>query len=105
MTTLQEYIEGLENRNLVRPQPPLLEPVMVTPNAKPLEVIRVVTWSVYGTLLRIVEGRLLFDAPNPLPMQVALEKTIQEFNMWYSRSHKDCRPMLSLSLSYRRCGL
>ena len=56
MTTLQEYIEGLENRNLVWPQPPPIEPVKATPYIKPLSGIRAVTWSVYGTLLRIAEG-------------------------------------------------
>ena len=76
MATLLEYIESLEKRNLVWPQPPPIEPVKATPYVKPLEGIRAVTWSVYGTLLRIAEGRLLFDFPNPLQMQVALDKTI-----------------------------
>ena len=102
MTTLQEYIEGLENRNLVWPQPPPIEPVKATPYIKPLSGIRAVTWSVYGTLLRIAEGRLLFDSPNSLQMQVTLEKTIQEFNMWHSMSRKPGPPWEQLYSQYKR---
>ena len=102
MTTLQEYLEGLEDRNLVWPQPPPLEPVKATPYVKPLSGIRAVTWSVYGTLLRIADGRLLFDSPHPLSMQVALEKTIQEFNMWHSMSRKPGPPWEQLYSQYKR---
>ncbi len=102
MTTLQEYIAGLENRNLVWPKPPPIEPVKATPYLTPLSGIRAVTWSVYGTLLRIADGRLLFDSPNSLQMQVALEKTIQEFNMWHSMSRKPGPPWEQLYSQYKR---
>ena len=102
MATLHEFIERLEKRNLVWPQPPPLEPVKATPYVKPLSGIRAVTWSVYGTLLRISEGRLLFDSPNPLPMQVALDKTIQEFNLWHSMSRKSGPPWEQLYSQYKR---
>jgi FMN phosphatase YigB (HAD superfamily) len=101
MATLQEYIESIEKRKLIWPQPPPLEPVKATPYIKPISGIRAVTWSVYGTLLRISEGRLLFDSANPLPMQVALDKTIHEFNLWHSMSRKSGPPWEQLYSEYK----
>jgi hypothetical protein len=66
------------------------------PNAKPhlvrLPQVRAVTWNVYGTLLAISGGELLFEHPTKLIMDVALEKTIQEFKMWGSMSRKPGQP-------------
>ena len=90
--SLLEYAEWLDGRNLVWPQPPKLKAPKATPYLKPLAGIRAVTWSVYGTLLRIADGRLVFNHPQQLRMQVALEKTIQEFNMWHSMGRKPGAP-------------
>lgn len=90
--TLLEYAEWLDGRNLIWPQPPKAVPPKATPFTKPLSGIRAVTWSIYGTLLRIADGRLLFNHPQQLRMQVALEKTIQEFNMWQSMGRKPGAP-------------
>src|SRR5207244_1210287 len=59
---------------------------------KPLPGIRAVTWNVYGTLLRITDGELLLMSDQQIRMQVALEKTMHEFNMWQSMSRKPGAP-------------
>jgi FMN phosphatase YigB (HAD superfamily) len=90
--TLQEYADWLDNRNLIWPKLPAPVQPKATPSLKPLRGIRAVTWSLYGTLLRIADGRLLQHHPQQFRMQVALEKTIEEFNMWHSMSRKPGAP-------------
>ena len=101
--TLMEYADWLDERDeLIWPFPPKIVPVKATPSIKPLPGIQAVTWSIYGTLLRISEGQLLFDHPGALPMQVALDKTIHEFNMWNSMTRKPGPPWQSLHDPYMR---
>jgi FMN phosphatase YigB (HAD superfamily) len=90
--TLLEYSDWLAERELRWPAPPKVEPVHATPSAKPLENIRAVTWSIYGTLLRITDGELLFQHPQTIRMEVAIEKTIHEFNMWNSMIRRTGKP-------------
>lgn len=90
--TLQEYAEWLQGRDLIWPRPPELKPVKATPYLKPLAGIACVVWDIYGTLLRTDSGELLLSHPQQIRMQVALEKTIQEFNMWHSMSRKPGAP-------------
>lgn len=90
--SLQEYAEWLSGRKLLWPAPPRLSPVKATPYLKPLRGIKAVAWNVYGTLLRIADGQLLHLHPQPLRMQVALEKTIEEFAMWNSMTRKPGAP-------------
>ncbi|MGH7200314.1 MAG: HAD family hydrolase, partial [Planctomycetaceae bacterium] len=73
-----------------------------TPFVRPLEGIRAVTWSVYGTLLHIADGRLVLDHPQRVRMQIALEKTIQEFNVWQSMTRKPGEPWAQLYEQYQR---
>jgi FMN phosphatase YigB (HAD superfamily) len=82
--TLLEYADWLDGRDLVWPSAPRHKPITATPRLKKLRGIRAVVWGVYGTLLRIADGRLLFRHPQMVRMQVALEKTAREFNMWNS---------------------
>ena len=82
--TLLQYADSLDERDLRWPAPPKLEPVNAAPFLRPLEGIRGITWSLYGTLLRITDGELLFHHPQAIRMEVAIEKTIHEFNMWNS---------------------
>src|SRR5665811_1573443 len=82
--TLLEYSDWLKERSLRWPAPPKVDPVSASPSAKPMENIRAVTWSIYGTLLRITDGELVFQHPQAIRMEVAIEKTIHEFNMWNS---------------------
>lgn len=90
--TLFEYADWLDERDLRWPKAPAPDPPKATPYLKKLPGIRAVTWSLYGTLLRISDGQLLFEHPQRLRMQVALEKTIEEFRMWYSMVRKPGAP-------------
>ena len=99
--SLQEYVEWLDSRDTLWPKLSSAVPVKATPYLKPLAGIRAVTWSVYGTLLRIADGQLLFDHPQELRMQVAFEKTIREFNMWHSMTRKPGEPWKQLYEQYK----
>ncbi|GAB4153285.1 MAG: hypothetical protein Tsb009_29650 [Planctomycetaceae bacterium] len=99
--SLLEYMEWLDSRDILWPQVPPPTPVKATPYLKPLQEIRAVTWSVYGTLVRISDGQLLFDVPQEIRMQVALEKTIREFNMWQSMTRKPGEPWKQMYDQYK----
>ena len=91
--TLSEYLDWLDERtNLIFPKAPRLRPITAKPSIKPIPGVKVVLWSVYGTLLRIDSGRLLHQHPQELRMQIALQKTIEEFKMWFSMSRKPGQP-------------
>ncbi|MSR56332.1 MAG: HAD family hydrolase [Planctomycetaceae bacterium] len=90
--TLLEYADWLDERNLLWPAAPQPVPAKATPYLPPLPEVRAVTWSVYGTLLLIADGRLLPSIAEPIRMEVALEKTIHEFNMWNSMYRKPGAP-------------
>ncbi len=62
--------------------------------------LKAVMWNVYGTLLAIPFGELLFEHPQKLIMDVALDKTIEEFKMWGSMSRKPGRPSEQLRHYY-----
>lgn len=90
--TLFEYADWLDQRDLIWPAPP--EPVApkATPYLKPLPEVRAVLWSVYGTLLTIADGQLRHLVDDPLRMEISLDKTVQEFNMWNSMYRKPGAP-------------
>jgi FMN phosphatase YigB (HAD superfamily) len=90
--SLIEYADWLSERKLRWPAPPRVEPVNAAPYIKPLAGIKGVAWDVYGTLLRITDGELLFQHPQQMRMEVALDKTVQEFNMWNSMTRKPGAP-------------
>jgi FMN phosphatase YigB (HAD superfamily) len=90
--TLHQYATYLDGRDLNWPAPPEIEAPRAKPHLAPLENIRAVTWNIYGTLLRISFGDLVFEHPNDFIMGVALDKTIQEFKMWGSMSRKPGQP-------------
>jgi FMN phosphatase YigB (HAD superfamily) len=90
--TLEQYANYLDTRDLPWPAPPSIERPKAKPHLVRLPDIRAVTWSVYGTLLTISGGELYFEHPVKFIMDVALEKTIQEFKMWGSMSRKPGQP-------------
>lgn len=99
--SLAEYAESLDQRNLIWPQVPAPTPVKARPTLAPLPDVKAVLWDVYGTLLRTPDGAFtLFPEPE-LRLHVALEKTIQEFNMWNSMYRKPGPPWQSLIQQYR----
>jgi FMN phosphatase YigB (HAD superfamily) len=100
--SLAEYATWLDDRKLLWPAAPKVTPVKATPSLKPLAGIKAVTWNVYGTLLSIADGRLAHQHPQQIRMQVALEKTIQEFKMWNSMSRKPGAPWEYMLTQYNR---
>jgi len=98
--TLLEYADWLAERKLRWPAAPKPEPAKATPYLKPLTGIKAVTWNVYGTLLRITDGDLLFQHPQAIRMEVALDKTIHEFNMWNSMTRKPGKPWEYMQQKY-----
>ena len=99
--SLQEYADWLNDRDMIWPKVPAIDRLKATAFAKPLEGVRCLVWSPYGTLIRIGDGRVLLDHPQQLRMQVALDKTIKEFNMWNSMSRKPGAPWEYMLHQYR----
>lgn len=89
---MREYATWLKERKLLWPAAPKTEPAKATPFIAPLTGIKAVTWNVYGTLLTISDGQLLLQHPQKIRMQVAMEKTIHEFNMWASMTRRPGQP-------------
>jgi len=90
--TLAQYATYLDTRDLPWPAPPEVTPAKARPHLVRLPDLKAVTWSVYGTLLAITGGELYFEHPTEFMMDVALDKTIQEFNMWGSMTRKPGQP-------------
>lgn len=100
--SLSEYAQSLAERNLRWPAAPQVEPIRAAPLIDPLPGIRVVLWNLYGTLLRIADGELLHITPDEVRMEIALDKTIREFNMWYSMTRKPGAPWEYMYSIYER---
>lgn len=90
--TLEQYATYLDTRGLPWPAPPEVERPKAKPHLVRLPEVRAVTWNIYGTLLAISGGELYFEHPVKFIMDVALDKTIQEFKMWGSMSRKPGQP-------------
>ncbi len=90
--TLEQYATYLDTRGTPMPAPPVVESAKAKPHLKPLRGLKAILWNVYGTLLAIPFGELVFEHPTKLVMEVALDKTIDEFKMWGSMSRKPGAP-------------
>jgi hypothetical protein len=100
--TLEQYAAYLDTRELPWPAPPQPQPVRAKPHLVRLPEVRCVLWNLYGTLLAIAGGEVLFEHPQPFVMSLALEKTIQEFKMWQSMSRKPGKPSEYLQQIYKQ---
>jgi FMN phosphatase YigB (HAD superfamily) len=101
--SLEQYATYLDSRrDLSWPAPPPPEQLKAKPHLVSLPDIKVVCWNVYGTLLAIPEGELLFEHPQKFIMELALDKTLQEFKMWASMSRKPGQPAEYLGQLYRK---
>jgi FMN phosphatase YigB (HAD superfamily) len=90
--TLEQYVERLDERtDLPWPVAPRIDPPKAKPHLARLPV-KAVMWTVYGTLVAVPQGELLFEHPTDFVMENALEKTIKEFKMWNSMSRKPGKP-------------
>lgn len=99
--TLEQYATWLDGRDLPWPAPPEPEPVKARPHLTRLQGIRAVLWNVYGTLLAIPFGELVFEHPQPFVMSMSMEKTISQFKMWGSMSRKPGQPSEYMLHLYR----
>jgi FMN phosphatase YigB (HAD superfamily) len=100
--TLDQYAAYLDTRDLPWPAPPTAAPPRAKPHVKSLPDIRAMLWNVYGTLLAIPGGELWFVHPTKFVMEVALDKTVQEFKMWGSMSRKPGQPADYLGQMYAK---
>lgn len=100
--TLEQYAAYLDTRGLPWPAAPEAERPRARPHLKRLPGVRAVLWNVYGTLLAIPGGELYFDHPQKLLMDLALDKTVQEFKMWGSMSRKPGQPAEYMGVIYRQ---
>ena len=100
--TLEQYAEFLTTRDLVWPMPPTPQPVKAKPHIAPMPGIRLVSWNIYGTLLSVATGNLVFHHPQKLIMEVAFDKTVKEFKMWGSMSRKPGQPSEYMGQLYER---
>ena len=100
--SLEQYAEYLDTIDLVWPSPPDAQPPKAKPHLVRMPQVRAVTWSIYGTLLNIFNGQLLFEHPNKFVMDIALDKTVQEFKMWASMSRKPGQPSDYMGDIYRK---
>ena len=99
--SLEAYTDELAGRkDLIWPKPPKAEPANARPGIRHLPEVRCVLWNVYGTFLNIFQGEILFEHPKEIVMSFALEKTIQEFNMWTSMSRRPGLPSVQMKVLY-----
>jgi FMN phosphatase YigB (HAD superfamily) len=90
--TLEQYVERLDSRtDLPWPVAPKIDPPKAKPSLTAMPV-RAVFWTVYGTLVAIPQGELLFEHPQEFVTGAALEKVIKEFRMWQSMTRKPGAP-------------
>ncbi len=99
--SLAEYADHLDERRLIWPQVPAAKAVPATPSVKHLPDIRAVLWDVYGTLLRVSDGRFTLFPDDEVRLQIALDKTIHEFNMWNHMYRKPGPPWQSMIGLYK----
>ena len=90
--SLAEYADFLDGRKLIWPKVPAAKAVNANPSVKPLPGIRAVLWDVYGTLLRVSDGKFTLFPEEEARLQIALDKTIHEFNMWASMTRRPGEP-------------
>ena len=100
--TLEQYADFLDTRDLVWPVPPEAKRVKAKPHLVKMPAVRVVTWNLYGTLLNTFSGQLLFEHPQKFVMEIALDKTVQEFKMWGAMSRKPGQPAEYMGAMYKR---
>jgi hypothetical protein len=100
--TLEQYALRLDSRSdLPWPAAPKIDPPRAKPSIRRLPV-KCVFWTVYGTLVAIPQGELLFEHPQEFVTEAALDKVIKEFKMWNSMSRKPGAPAAYLKELYRK---
>jgi FMN phosphatase YigB (HAD superfamily) len=90
--SLEQYATFLDSRALHWPAAPEPVSARAKPHLIKLHGVKAVLWNIYGTLVSISGGEVWFNHPQPFAMQVALDKTVQEFKMWGSMSRRPGQP-------------
>jgi FMN phosphatase YigB (HAD superfamily) len=90
--TLDEYADHLDTRDLPWPAPPVVERPKARPHLAKLDGIQAILWNVYGTLIAISEGQLIYEHSQAMINEIVLEKTVEEFKMWGSMARKPGQP-------------
>jgi FMN phosphatase YigB (HAD superfamily) len=103
--SLEQYAAYLDKRGLPWPAAPEPEPAKARQHLVKLPGIRAVLWNVYGTVLSIAGGEIWFTHPQAFIMQVALDKTVQEFKMWSSMTRRPGQPSEYLAILYEQALL
>jgi FMN phosphatase YigB (HAD superfamily) len=100
--SLEQYATTyLDGRGLPWPVAPAPEPPKAKPHLHRLPV-RAVLWNVYGTLLAVPGGELLFEPTIDFVMDAALDKLIQEFKMWPSMHRQPGAPSGQMKAMYQK---
>jgi hypothetical protein len=100
--TLEEYVTSLDVRKTPWPAAPKVQRAKAKPHLRFLSQVRAVVWSIYGPLLAISGGELVLEHPQKFMMELALDKTLQEFKMWGSMTRKPGQPVEYLRQIYNR---
>jgi FMN phosphatase YigB (HAD superfamily) len=103
--SLEQYAAYLDSRGLHWPAAPEPEPAKARRHLVKMPGVRAVVWNVYGTLLSIAGGDIWFTHPQAFAMQVALDKTVQEFKMWSAMSRRPGQPAEYLAILYEQALL
>ncbi len=98
--SLAEYARFLDDRDLIWPCVPSPIPARASPSIRPIDGIRIVLWDVYGTLLRTTGGAFCLTPDPQISLEIALDKTIHEFNMWHSMYRKPGSPWQAMIRQY-----
>ncbi|MCI0703786.1 MAG: HAD hydrolase-like protein [Planctomycetia bacterium] len=100
--TLEQYVERLDSRtDLPWPAAPKIDAPKAKPKLKPMPV-KGVLWTVYGTLVVIPQGELLFEHPEESLADMVFEKLIKEFKMWNSMTRKPGAPSAYMKELYNK---
>jgi FMN phosphatase YigB (HAD superfamily) len=90
--TLEEYVEQVHERtDLPWPAAPKIDALKAKPSIHAMPV-KAVLWTVYGTLVAVPQGEIIYEHPQDFVTLAALEKLIKEFKMWNSMSRKPGAP-------------
>jgi FMN phosphatase YigB (HAD superfamily) len=100
--TLEQYAAYLDSHGASWPAVPPVERPKARAHLTALHGLRAVSWSIYGTLVAIGGGELVFEHPQKFIMDLALEKTVQEFKMWASMSRKPGQPSEYMGQLYNK---
>jgi FMN phosphatase YigB (HAD superfamily) len=99
--TLAEFADQLDAKQPLWPKVAAPQAVKARPSIRPLPGIRAVLWDVYGTLLRVSDGRFTLIPDQEERLQIALDKTIHEFNMWNHMYRQPGPPWKSMIGQYK----